>query len=129
MPSSGSSSNIAFKIVRYKLQTFILVLRDAVAIGAKPPDGPFSSAAGRVMTGKSVDNDSGSLRVRKRVEACRYIFVICEAACREEVELEREEIDEPSNWEEDSTLGVFNVAVAVAEPFVSIALAVLWLFR
>lgn len=58
-----------------------------------------------------MDNDSGSRRVRKRVEACRYILDIWEEACREEVEFER---GEPSNWEEDKrSLVLLIVAVAV----------------
>ncbi len=46
------------------------------------------------MTGSIVDNDSGNRRVRNSVEACLYIFEICEEVCRELVP--REETEERS---------------------------------
>lgn len=55
---------------------------------------PFKScsAVGEVITGRIVDKDSGRRRVRKSVEACRYILEIWEEPCRgEDVALEMEE--------------------------------------
>lgn len=73
-------------------------MRDAFAIGAPSPlPSALSSAGGGVMTGRIVERDSGNRRVKKRVEACRYILEICDEACRELVELEREGMDEDSN--------------------------------
>lgn len=74
LPSSPSSSTIAFKIVRYKLQTLILVVREDLAIGAWSTTEvlPFESVVvGAVITGRIVDNDSGNRRVRNKVEDCR----------------------------------------------------------
>lgn len=82
LPSAGSSSRIAFRIVRYRLQTLIRVVREALDIGASD----FARSSGLVfsmseeedgvMTGRIVESDSGKRRVRKRVEAWRYVFEI-----------------------------------------------------
>jgi hypothetical protein len=111
-PSSGSSSTTAFKIVRYKLQTFIRVVRDALAIGA----GSFvSSGLGGVMTGRIVERDSGSRRVRKSVEDWRYIFEICDEVCRDEVLFDRDEIEEVRSCDEDNVSRV-GARVVETEP-------------
>jgi len=70
-PSSGSNSAIALSIVRYRLQTFILVVRLAFEMGVGSKFALVSSAVGGVMTGRMVERDSGSRRVRKSVEDCR----------------------------------------------------------
>lgn len=75
-PSSGSSSTAAFKIVRYKLHTFIRVVRLALDMGAGSGSAFVSSDAGGVRTGRIVERDSGNRRVRKSVEDCRYILEI-----------------------------------------------------
>ena len=80
-PSSGPSSIIAFRSVRYKLQTFILELRLASAIGAArsscscpslSPCGISSSSDGfgGVRIGSRVESASANRRVRKKSEAC-----------------------------------------------------------
>ncbi len=77
------------------------VVRDALAMGASPLIFeliPFCSpllGASMPITGARVDKDSGSLRVRKRVEDWRYIFEIWEP-WREEVELA---IDADRTWD------------------------------
>jgi hypothetical protein len=68
-------------------------VRLALATGAGSDEG-VSSGFGGVMTGRMVERDSGSRRVRKRVDDCRYILEIWDEACRKEVELEREEMEE-----------------------------------
>jgi hypothetical protein len=73
LPSSGSSSTIAFSIVRYKLHTLILVVRLApreMGAGSGSAFGFVSSRAGGVMTGRIVESDSGRRRVRKSVDDC-----------------------------------------------------------
>ena len=45
-----------------------------------------SSSPGGLITGRIVERDSGSRRVKKRDEDCRYILDIWEEACREEEE-------------------------------------------
>lgn len=65
---------MAFRTVRYKLQTLIRVVREALATGARSTMEvfPFASVTvGAVMTGSIVDNDSGRRRVRNKVEDCR----------------------------------------------------------
>jgi len=65
---------MALRMVRYKLHTLMRVVREALAIGAWSTMLvlPFESVTvGAVMTGRMVDNDSGSRRVRKSVEDCR----------------------------------------------------------
>ena len=79
--------------MRYRLQTFILVVRLAFEIGVGSRFALVSSGAAGVITGRIVERDSGSRRVRKRVDDCRYILEIWEEACRE-LELVREEMDE-----------------------------------
>ena len=64
---------IAFMIVRYKLQTLILELREAFATGA---GSPFSTGSGGAISGSTVVSASGSRRVRNRVEAWRYVLEI-----------------------------------------------------
>jgi hypothetical protein len=54
------------------------------------------------MTGRTVVNDSGNRRVRKRVDACLYILEIWDAPCREGVDLESEETEEDMNCDEDA---------------------------
>lgn len=78
-------------MVRYNDQTFILVVRLALATGASSEG--KSSEFGGVITGWMVERDSGSRRVRKSVDDCRYILEIWDEVCREE-ELEREEMEE-----------------------------------
>jgi hypothetical protein len=74
------------------------------------------SAGGGVMTGRIVDSDSGNRRVRNNVDACLYIFEICEEACLEEdPEFEREEMLEESNWDEDRVSRV-GASVVAMEP-------------
>ncbi|EHK97120.1 hypothetical protein M7I_7130 [Glarea lozoyensis 74030] len=121
-PSSGSSSTIAFKIVRYKLQTFILVVRLALDTGAGPFSALVSSDSGGVMTGSIVDSDSGSLRVKNSVEDWRYIFDIWDDECREEADdADREEIDEEISWDDDkvSLVGLRVVATEVFEAIIA----------
>ena len=66
---------IAFKMVRYRLQTLTLVVRDARAIGAGSAAAELFSASseggGGVIRGRTVDKASGSRRVKKRVDAWR----------------------------------------------------------
>lgn len=69
-------------------------MREALAIGAGSGEALLSSGFGGVITGSIVERDSGSRRVRKRVDDCLYILDIWEEFCREEVELEREDIED-----------------------------------
>lgn len=65
---------MAFRMVRYKLQTLIRVVREDLAIGAWSTTEvlPFESVVvGAVITGMMVDSDSGNRRVRNKVEDCR----------------------------------------------------------
>lgn len=96
-------------MVRYKDQTLIRVVLLAFAIGAGSGVAFVSSASCVAITGKIVERDSGSRRVRKSVEDCRYILEICDEACREDVEF-REDIDEVSNCED---VGVSRVGASV----------------
>ena len=116
-PSSGSSSRTAFSMVRYRLQTLILVVRDAFAIGAESPLVlvAVSSPLGGLITGSIVERDSGSLRVRNKVEDCRYILDICEEACREEVLFDRILEDNSCDEECVSRAGLRAVAIDVEE--------------
>lgn len=81
--------------MRYKLHTFILVVLLAFAIGAGSGVALVSSLACVAITGKIVDRDSGSRRVRKSVEDWRYILDICDEA-RDDCELS-EEIEDVSS--------------------------------
>lgn len=101
-------------MVRYKLQTLTRVFRAAFAIGALSPllSVTVSSSLGGLITGRIVESDSGNRRVKKRVDACLYIFEICEEACRE-VEEEREEIEDVRSWEEESVSRVGESVVAI----------------
>jgi hypothetical protein len=69
---------------------------------------------GGVMTGRIVESDSGSRRVRKSVDACLYILEICEEACRVEEEL-RDEMEEESSWDDESVSRV-GARVVAMEP-------------
>jgi hypothetical protein len=69
---------MAFNIVKYRLQTLILVVRDALATGAGS-EAPFVSPAGGPTSGKMVVSASGKRRVRNKVDACRYVLEICDA--------------------------------------------------
>ncbi len=84
---------MAFKTVRYRLHTLMRVDRDARATGAgsTPPFG--SSEGGGVIRGRTVDRASGNRRVKKRVEAWRYAFVMCE----EDEPWRAEDMDEESD--------------------------------
>lgn len=62
---------MALRIVRYKLHTLILVVREAEATGAGVPS---SADDGGVMSGRTVLNASGKRRVKNKVEACRYVL-------------------------------------------------------
>ena len=56
-------------MVRYKLQTFILVVREAFDIGAGSTTAPFTSPGGlEEITGRIVERDSGSRRVKNSVD-------------------------------------------------------------
>ena len=116
-PSSESSSKTAFNIVRYKLHTFILVVRLAVAIGALSSllsVTVSSSLAAGVMTGRIVERDSGRRRVRKSVEACLYILEICEEVCRELDD--SEDMEELRSCEEERVSLVGDKVVAIEVP-------------
>jgi hypothetical protein len=79
------------------------VVLDALAIGTGSllETLPFRSCSvGGVITGKIVERDSGRRRVRKSVDACRYILEMCEEPWREEEEL----VEEESNCEEDKVV-------------------------
>ncbi len=97
-PSFGSSSTIAFKIVRYRLQTFTLVVREALDTGAGSTTPWADSGLGGVMSGRRVDKASGSRRVRNSVDACRYVLEVFDEECRAEVEEESDEMDDESRW-------------------------------
>lgn len=76
-PSSESSSRIALRTVKYRLHTLIRVDREARATGAGSKASVVgSSGAGGVMSGSTVERASGRRRVRKSVEAWRYVFVM-----------------------------------------------------
>ena len=77
------------------------------------------------MTGRMVDRASGNRRVRNSVEACLYIFEICEEAWRELV-VWREEI-EVRSWEEVrvSLVGERVVAMEAEEVILSCSMALL----
>lgn len=70
----------------YRVQTFILVLREALATGAGSvvplgASGCWDGDGGvTVIRGVIVERASGSLRVRNKVEDCRYVFETYEAA-------------------------------------------------
>lgn len=72
----------------YRVQTFILVFREALATGAGSvvvvPLGACGCWDGdggvTVIRGVIVERASGSLRVRNKVEDCRYVFETYEAA-------------------------------------------------
>jgi len=64
-----------------------------------------------------VESDSGSRRVRKRVEDWRYIFDICEEPCLEEC---REEIEEPRSCCEEVRVSRVGVRVVAMEPMEAI---------
>jgi hypothetical protein len=73
------------------------------------------------MTGSIVERDSGSRRVRKRVEDWRYILDIWDEECREEADdADREEIDEEMSWDDDSVslVGLRVVATEVFEAII-----------
>jgi hypothetical protein len=122
-PSSGSSSTTAFNMVRYKLQTFIRVVRDAFEIGEGSGSAFVSSEAGGVITGRIVDRDSGNRRVKNSCEDCRYILEIWEEACRV-VDEERDEMDEVRSCEEVkvSLVGLRVVAMEPLEAIVGIGI-------
>jgi hypothetical protein len=86
-------------MVRYKLQTFIRVVRDAFEMGEGSRSAFVSSEAGGVITGRIVDRDSGNRRVKNNCEDCRYILEIWEDACRV-LDEEREETDDVRSCEE-----------------------------
>lgn len=67
-----------------------------------------------MITGRIVDKDSGNRRVRKSVDACRYILVICDEVWREEAE-PSEEIEEESNCE-DERVSLVGLRVVAMEP-------------
>jgi len=102
-------------MVKYKLQTFIRVVRDALAIGAGSGVALVSSGLGGVMTGRIVESDSGNRRVRKSVEDWRYIFEICDEVCRDEVLFDRDEIEEVRSCDEDNVSRV-GARVVETEP-------------
>jgi hypothetical protein len=77
-------------MVRYKLQTFIRVVLEARATGAGSPS---SSCPDGVMSGSSVVSASGRRRVRKSVEAWRYVLEMCED-CFVDLDDDREEMEE-----------------------------------
>lgn len=81
-------------MVRYRLQTLILVVREAFATGAGSAEAPESSSDGGVMRGRMVDRASGSRRVRKSVDAWRYVLDMCdEEFLAEEMEEESDEME------------------------------------
>lgn len=78
---------MALRMAMYRVQTFILVFREALATGAgsvavvvplaplELPSGCWDGDGGvTVIRGVIVERASGSLRVRKRVDDCRYVF-------------------------------------------------------
>jgi hypothetical protein len=74
----------------------IRVVRDALATGAGSVES--SSVPGGVMSGRVVDRASGSRRVRKSVDAWRYVLDMCDEECcraddrdddRDDIEAER----------------------------------------
>src|SRR3569833_298178 len=83
LPTTGSSSTMAFRMVRYRLQTLMRVVREAVATGAGSAASVESSFAGGVTRGRIVDKDSGSRRVKNSVEACLYVLEMLEGECRD----------------------------------------------
>jgi len=85
---------MAFSIVRYKVQTLILVDREARTTGAGSVN-PFASdpSVDGVIKGKTVDNASGNRRVRNSCDACRYVLEICDGATRELVDETRDGIE------------------------------------
>lgn len=72
-----------------------------------------------MIKGTRVVRASGSRRVRKRVEAWRYVLEMCEG-CRADVDDDREDIDEARMLGAKPTEAIDMVAVglaAVKEPF------------
>lgn len=104
-------------MVRYKLQTFIRVVRDAFETGAGSVSALVSSEAGGVITGRIVERDSGNRRVRNNCEDCRYILEIWEEACR--VEEDREVTDDVSSCEEVK-VSLVGLRVVAMEPLEAI---------
>lgn len=95
---------MALRMVRYKLQTLTLVGFEARATGG---GSPCSVDSGGVIKGRSVVRASGRRRVKKRVEAWRYVLDICEG-WRDAVDDERDDIDE-------SMLGAKGLEMTVEE--------------
>ena len=85
---------MAFKIVRYKLQTFILVDLEARTTGAGSVN-PFTSevSVDGVINGKTVDNASGSRRVKNNCDAWRYALEILLVDGREDVDDANDDIE------------------------------------
>ena len=104
--------------MRYRLQTFILVVLLALEIGAGSLE-PLASSPGGVMTGSIVESDSGNRRVRKRVEDWRYILDICEEPCLEEC---KEEIELPRSCCEEVRVSRVGVRVVAMEPIEAIVI-------
>jgi hypothetical protein len=80
-------------MVRYRLQTLIRVVREALATGAGS-EASFSGLDG-VMSGRMVDRASGSRRVRKSVDDWRYVLDMCEEEfCRaDDIDEDRDDME------------------------------------
>ena len=94
---------MAFKMVKYRLQTLILVDLLALAMGAGSSSvfaRAVSPRPGGVTSGSRVESASGKRRVRNSCEDWRYVLDMCEDDWRDAaVEDASEDIDEDSIWE------------------------------
>lgn len=115
-------------MVRYKLQTFIRVVRDAFEMGAGSGSAFVSSEAAGVITGRIVDRDSGNRRVKNNCDDCRYILEIWEEACRV-LDEEREETDDVRSCEEVK-VSLVGLRVVAKEPLEAIVgMGICWRAR
>lgn len=72
---------MAFRMAIYRVQTLILVFRDALATGAGSaiPLAPSECVDGGVINGKMVERASGNRRVKNKVDDWRYVLEMDDA--------------------------------------------------
>jgi hypothetical protein len=95
---------MAFKMVKYRLQTLILVDLLARAMGAGSSSAfarVVSPRPGGVTSGSRVESASGRRRVRNNCEDWRYVLEMCDDDDWRDAAVEEpsEDIDEDSIWE------------------------------